>query len=515
MVALVGGAPVARQLTELARRELIRRRREARVAGEVEYEFRHALVREAAYSMLTERDRRVGHGLAGDWLVRADGAGAMVLAEHFEIGGAPARAAEAYLRAAEEALRGGDLGAAIARADRGIGCGAAGDIAGKLRRVQAEAHIWRGDLALAVERGSESLGLVERGSATWFSAITPIVFGASKLGRLDDVSRWMTEAVDMAASDGAQSAKLRCLSVGGGALSLGGRYAEGAALLDAAQRAIVGVEALDLEAAAHLHEARSIHAICTGDLGAGATSLETALLAFEQAGDHRNACSIRGGMGSVYIELGDFETAQSMLRAVVEAADRMHLDEAKLHAQVNLAHALGYRGQLAEGRVLAEAAVASSQGAGMVRTELPARCYLAKIALAMGDFEAAEREARAAIALFESAPTVGVQAFSVLARTLLGLGRTDEAMRAAAEASARLSEFGTLEEGESLVRLTYAETLAASGRRAEAEAAIASARTALLARAEQLSDPTWRERFLRDVPDNARTLDLARQWLGS
>ncbi|WP_437521150.1 protein kinase [Sorangium sp. So ce726] len=515
VAALVGNTPVAQPLAELARRELLVRRREARIAGEVEYEFRHALVREAAYGMLTERDRRVGHSLAGDWLARAGGADAMVLAEHFEIGGAPARAAEAYLRAAEGALRGGDLEAAIARADRGIGCDVAGEAAGRLRWVQAEAHVWRGDLALSVERGSEALALVERGSAAWFSAMTPLVWAASKLGRLDEVERWMTEAVDMAASDDAQSAKLRCLSAGTIVLSVGGRYTQGAALLDGVQRALADMEAREFEVVAHLHEARSAYAICTGDLGAGAVSLEAALLAFEQAGDRRNACSIRACLGSTCTELGDFETAQSMLRTAVEAADRMHLDEAKFSAQANLAQVLGYRGRLAEGRVLAEEAVASSQGAGMVRTELFARCYLAKIALAMDDVEAAEREARASIALFESAPTLGVQAFSVLARTLLRLGRTDEAMRAAAEASSRLAEFGTLEEGESLVRLTYAEALAASNRRSEAEVAIASARAALLARAEKLSDSTWRERFLRDVPDNARTLELARQWLGS
>ncbi|XXU13715.1 protein kinase [Sorangium sp. So ce861] len=124
-----------------------------------------------------------------------------------------------------------------------------------------------------------------------------------------------------------------------------------------------------------------------------------------------------------------------------------------------------------------------------------------------------EREARAAMALAPAAPMVAVSAAAVLARALLGLGRTDEAMRAAAEASEQLAAFGTLEEGESLVRLTYAEALAASGRHAEASAAIASARAALLARAEKLRDPTWRERFLRDVPDNARTLELARRWL--
>ncbi|AUX34505.1 MULTISPECIES: serine/threonine-protein kinase [Sorangium] len=515
MAALVGGAQVEQPLAELSRRELLVRRPEARIAGEEEYQFRHALVREAAYGMLTERDRRVGHGLAGDWLARAGGADAMVLAEHFEIGGVPARAAEAYLRAAEEALRGGDLDAAIARADRGIGCGATGETAGRFRQIQAEAHVWRGDLALAAERGSEAGGLVERGSAAWFSAITQVVLASSKLGRPDEVERWTAIAADTAARGDDTAVRLICLAECAIALLLNGRYAAGGALVEAVERALASVEAGGLEVVAtRLHLARSYHAICTGDLGAGVDRMKAAILAFEMAGDRRNACGERGNLGSVYAELGDFETAESTLREVLEESDRLQLQELKLSAESNLARVLACRGRLADGRALAEAAVTSSRGAGMVRTELFARCYLAKIVLGLGDLEAAEREARSAIALLESAPTLGVQAIAVLVRALLGLGRTDEAMRAAAEASAQLSEFGTLEEGEPFVRLTYAEALAASGRRAEASAAIASARDALLARAEKLSDPTWRERFLRDVPDNARTLELARQWLG-
>ncbi|WP_437720726.1 protein kinase domain-containing protein [Sorangium sp. So ce861] len=512
--ALVGGAPVAPRLAELARRELVVRRHEGRVAGEVEYGFRHALVREAAYGMLTERDRRVGHALAGDWLERAGGADAMALAEHFEIGGAPARAADAYLRAAEESLRGSDLATAIARAERGIGCGAAGDTAGRLRGVQAEAHLWRGDVGLALERGLEACQRIERGTTAWFSAISQMVIAASKLGWHDDIERWMSAAADTPAAGDAQRVKLICLADGGAVLILGGRYAEGGALFESVERALARAEIQDSEVDAHIHQMRSYLAMCGGDLGAGVSSLKATALAFERAGDHRNTCNTRANLGVGYAELGDFERAESMLRAALAEADRMHLHDARFAAEMNLAQVLACRGQLAEARSLAESAAASTRRAGLVRTELLARCYLAKIALVSGDLDVAEREARAALALAPGAPTHAVQASAVLARALLGLGRVEEAMQAAAEASAQLSEFGTLEEGEPLVRLTYAEALAASGRHAEASAAIASARAALLARADKLSDPTWRERFLRDVPDNARTLELARQWLG-
>jgi hypothetical protein len=63
-----------------------------------------------------------------------------------------------------------------------------------------------------------------------------------------------------------------------------------------------------------------------------------------------------------------------------------------------------------------------------------------------------------------------------------------------------------LEEGDALVRLVHVEALAAAGRLAEAEAALAAARDRLLARAAAVADPLWHARFLSQVADNAATL---------
>ena len=38
---------------------------------------------------------------------------------------------------------------------------------------------------------------------------------------------------------------------------------------------------------------------------------------------------------------------------------------------------------------------------------------------------------------------------------------------------------------------------------------------ALVYRRESVRDPEWRRRFLSHVPDNARTLELAAQWVGT
>src|SRR5262249_44708586 len=63
------------------------------------------------------------------------------------------------------------------------------------------------------------------------------------------------------------------------------------------------------------------------------------------------------------------------------------------------------------------------------------------------------------------------------------------------------------------VRVTYAEALAAVGERMGARAAIAEAREQLLTRAHIIGEPAFRAGFLENVPENARTRDLARKWI--
>jgi tetratricopeptide (TPR) repeat protein len=94
-----GGPALAPRLTDLVRRELIVRRPISRFPSEVEYAFRHALLREGAYAMLTEVDRKLGHGLAGAWLESVPGVSAErygIIGDHFvraEVWDNPAEAA--------------------------------------------------------------------------------------------------------------------------------------------------------------------------------------------------------------------------------------------------------------------------------------------------------------------------------------------------------------------------------------------------------------------------------------
>ena len=63
--------------------------------------------------------------------------------------------------------------------------------------------------------------------------------------------------------------------------------------------------------------------------------------------------------------------------------------------------------------------------------------------------------------------------------------------------------------------LAHAEALDAEGDHDEAREVLARAREVLLARAEAIGDPAIRESFLEAVPEHARIMARAAEWLGA
>jgi tetratricopeptide (TPR) repeat protein len=505
---LLGGELHRRDVNEwldaLAAHELVTRAGGREASGDTDYVFRHTLVREAAYAMLTDDDRTLGHRLAGEWLEQHGSSDATAMAEHFRRGGEPGRSVRWYRRAAEQALEANELTVAIDRAELGVSCGAAGEDLGWLRLVEAEACVWRGELAPAEERGLEAIRLLPEGSPARFRAITQVIIAAGKQGGFDRVERWAASVPDEPAV-GARGAQLACLSWAALYLILGGRYPAADALL-----AKIGDPGqLPPQAAGLLQQTRAFRAVYTGDSAASREGLLAALAAFDETGDRRNACSIRANLGFILAELGDFQGAEEALRTALADADRMGLHDVAPAALHNLGHVVAYCGRLDEARTLEQRAVEAFVQQGDPRLLGMARTYVAKIALLSGDLATAEREARAASEALRVAPPARPAAVAVLARALLELGRPAEALPIAREAFEALESLGMIEEGESLVRLVYAEALQAAGPTEEFAAAVASARDHLLARAAKISDPGWRQRFLTAVPDNARTLALA------
>ena len=502
------GAPIGDWIDLLCARELVARIPVAgsQGSGDLELTFAHALVREAAYAMLTEEDRSLGHRLAGEWLEQKGSSDAMVLAEHFRLGDEPARSVSWYLRAAEHALNANDLVAAIERAERGVEGGAAGEQTGALRLIQAEGHVWRGELALAEHRAREATTCLSAGSALGLRAQGQAVVAAAKLGKLDEVEAQVREVSRIAPDFGARSAQIVCLCWGANYLMFGGRHAVADEIMEIIGELAGDLSEIDLQAVALVHQVRSVRASLAGDLGASLTGLDTALLAFEQAGDTRNACTVRCNMGYLYCELGDFERAEVALRHALSAAVRMGLRELAAAVLHNLGRVLGLRHNLAEARSLEQEAIDSFVELGDQRLEGVARTYLAEILIAAGDFDAAHSEAIRAVEILHVAPALRVGAQAMVARALLRQGRTAEATALARGAAADLAQLGEIEEGEAAVRLVLVDCLDASGAHEEAHSVLGQARAWLLARAARISEPSWRTRFMNEVPTNAKLL---------
>jgi tetratricopeptide (TPR) repeat protein len=499
--ALLGGASVAHQLDALVAGEVLTRRG-------AEHGFRHALVREAAYGMLTEADRAVGHALAGAFVEREGGGDAMALAEHFERGRDPARAAASYLRAAALALEGDDLTAALDRAAKVEALGARGAELGTACLIAAEAHQWRGEFGQAEDRANAAAALLTRGGIDWFRARNLAAVASSRLGALDRAEAAAADSLSAEALPDARSERICCLCACATGLLLEGRYAVADALFERLDAEIGDPPALDdAPALGALHEARAIRVLRAGDLGAGQGGLQAALEAFTRAGDRRNACSTWSNLAHVFTELGDLVGAEAALLSARAAAEQMGLHEVAANMLNNLGHTVARAGRVDEARALLGRALEAHRAHGNVRQEGVSRTYLAHAALLSSDAEAAERHAREATERFRDMPPARAQAIAVLARALVREGRTGEALEHAEEAAALLEAAGgAIEEGEALVRLAHVEALTAAGRTADAARALAAARERLRARAALIRDDAVRARFLTQVPENAALL---------
>jgi predicted ATPase len=517
VAALLGGAHDTQRvddwLATLTERELLVRRGESKFPGENEYMFRHALVRDAAYETLTDRDRTMGHRLAGVWLERMGEQDAMVLAEHFERGGEKAHAASFYHRAAEQALEASDTAAVVQRAERALSCGAEGELAGALQRLKAEAHYFRSEMAEAEACDSAALLLLPRGSSRWFGAVAGVAIAAFNRGHHDRLVAMAEELGSPAATPAAFASQVVVMAhvmrmlLRAGMLDLADRLCE---KLDALKDEV----AHDATALGHVHAAFAERALFAGDPAAAHAALEVSVAHFERAGHVTYLLVRQMSAAMALMELGEYAEAESGLRAVLERAECSRLPRVASVATCRLGLALAYRGSLSEARAMAAAAVAAFQPYGEQWYESIARSYLALILLEAGQVDAARREAERAVEVCEAAPR-RCAALGVLARVRLRQGLAREAHEAAGEAMRLLERLGGVEEGEALVRLVFAEALAASGGSHAAGRAILAAEERLRARAAKIGDPAWQRSFLERVPENARTLELARQWRAS
>ncbi|HWO26398.1 MAG TPA: protein kinase [Kofleriaceae bacterium] len=514
---LLGGAMgetmVSDWLGRLAQQEMLVLRPESRFSGEREVAFRHALLREGAYATLTDEDQRLGHRLAGQWLEQHGETDPMVLAGHFERGGDGARAASFYLRASEQAFHVLDFAATVARAELGLRCAPPLELRLALIGMRCEAHCQEMQrIAAAMPDAEELLRAAPPGSIPWAQGHLAYSEGTLVAGRIPDLLAAIALLRQVAPAPEALGRMALCFLAGICILDALGQVPQGISL-EVQFFAVIGSRG-DREPLARfwwnvLLGLRASYAHEDPWLGLRHSEDNRAL--FEVLGSERVHLNMQLFRGMNLWYLGAIEAAERKLSAI-EAAD-VALGVASSLRRFCLAWLLADRGALDEARALAAQLAEHGRAHHLPMEEARGRWVLAETLRRAGALDDAEREAHIALEMAVPIERPGVQ--GTLAALRLAQGRTAEALATAEDAVARCEAMGAcgMFRG-AFVRLVRAEALHETASHAAARRAITDARARLVAIADRITDPVYRQTFLERIPEHARTLELARAWLG-
>jgi tetratricopeptide (TPR) repeat protein len=508
---------IGRRLEELTNRELIFKRKQSRFSSEDEYAFRHALLREGAYTMLTGDDRALGHRLAGEWLEQHGEPDPLALAEHFERGTEYARAGLHYLRAAQQASQGGDVTAVIARVKRALGYGLPDELRTRCLGILCELHYYSMDvLNDALPYAEEVLRVAPRGSGPWSQGMLVKLVFSIQAGNLDELVTLLGIAGATLPAPDAVTPWATCVATGIFLFDHLGRVRAAKHFLDELAAGVRSAGDDAPTASVLFHAILTIRmAYAEEDPMKGLEHGETLLAISEATGQRRFAELAKNFIGMNRWCLGALAGTERMIMEVT-LSDR-DAGLASSYRPFVLAWLFADRGSFDDARLWACRLIEVGRTRRVPLDEGRGHWALAEVLRRAGDLETADAEIAAGLAILRVASPLDTPgALATLAAVRLAQARITEALAAAEEGLVQYEAMAACGffRG-AFLRLVHAECLAASGAQEAASAAIARARDQLFVIAAKIGDPEYRASFFDGVPENWRTLELARQWLGA
>jgi class 3 adenylate cyclase/tetratricopeptide (TPR) repeat protein len=439
---------IAAALERLEARDVIRTRTPPTIAGEREYAFKHALIRDVAYARIPKRRRVLLHSRFAGWveeLPAADEELVEIVAYHLEqacraadeIAYSPEpppvlRAAKALARAAEKAERREGFREADAYYARALAILGDADEEtltelclkrGRIRAALGE-YAKAYDQLVAVAEGAASLGRLDLRCA----ALIATANIDTKQGRAAESRRNLTEAIAIASEIGDRALQVQALYE----FAWFASWFEGASEASAAQlrEALAIAEALD-----------DRPLLIEGHLRIGTLSFN--------AGDLPGAEKAWARSSELASELGSFR------------------DEAKSITLLSIVRY--YRGQLDQAERLALQALEWLERTADTHLQLQNLRELARCALARGDLGLAEERLRQAVPLaLESGGWLVIEIYRYLTETLVRQGRVEEARELVEFAARNLPPEDAY--AQAALRLAEASVATADGERASAVA---------------------------------------------
>jgi tetratricopeptide (TPR) repeat protein len=496
---LQGETNTVARLDVLESRELLVSTTDAPGGAERSYAFRHALLRDAAYAMLTETDRRRAHTLAADWLERLDNPDPGVIAQHLENGGEAARAIPWLVRAATLALGSGALPDATARATRGIALGADGDELGLLRVVEGLARAYGGLPASSAME--EALERLEPGTSLWWTALAISFYDAGTRGRFDRARELAMLAFSREPGDELTGPYAMAVNAVIAGMMFLGQMDAGASFLERLETSASRDASGDPLFFAWLDAATSLR--LTHSAQGGVWQLQRALSlardsaqSMAQSGSRSGEAHALFNESSVALYLGLYERVEHAALEAIELAERSHAAMSGTWARLQLAIAHLHTGRVQSGIEL----LLSLEGLDLFQSQ-SRHVFLATAYLKAGRLAEAKQEADEAYA---GPPNfLSGQAASVSAQAALALDEPEKALECVDRHPSALPWWTADLLG------TKALALRALGRESEALDAATAARSTVLCAAEGIEDAALRASVFGRVPEVVRTLAIA------
>lgn len=502
-------------LAELTDRELVVRREESRFAGQDEYAFRHALLREGAYAMLTNDDHTLGHRLAAEWLELHGERDPVVLAEHFEVGGDGARAGKYYFTAGEQAHLGGDTNTSLAYTRKGLACSVPQELRIELLGLFCELHYYqRNEIANALPYAEEVVRDAPMGSEPWIRGMLIKMLGGAHLGKPEEFGAALFALGQIEVQKGTEAALAFAHTVAAYILDLSGRpqvadlimdriyrFAQDAVSYDARAMGIWYIMSAAREAYAHQ------------DPWKARGYAEFAMNAGRMVHFERLAQVGQSFLGMQTWFLGAREEAEKLLLSVTLSHEEMGFSATP--RPICLTWVLAERGDYVHAKRWADLLIQYGATRHLTSDEGEGRWALAEVLRREGDLEGADREITSAIRMLRPKNVLDTPAIlATLARIRLAQGRVDEAVAAASEGVAVYETTGACAYFRAIyLRLVHVESLEAAGQHDKACAALEKAHKEVLANAAKIADPRYRQHYLQDAIEPRQVLELAKEWL--
>jgi hypothetical protein len=377
----------------------------------------------------------------------------------------------------------------------------------------------------ALEIGRPALTGLKAGSPLWCRLVGWLIIASAQEGGHEEASRLSELLLRTTPAPEATAAYIEAVALMGVVVAWSGARRKLEAILERIQE--VGAGSMSHDAMArgwmrllksyHLYffEARPWQALMVAEQGRRD---------FDEIGSQRDMSTMRISTGLALASLGELPGAVEGMREVLASSQRAESHLATVYAQNSLcvvlagspepAHRQEAHALLLE--LLTHALVLewmNDEKSGSYRLGVQ-YAMLAQVMLAKGELLEAEAHGRTACRLLASLLTCRVFAQTILSSILLAQGHTAEARQVAETGVQALEQAESMGVYAVASYLALAEACFAEADERSGEASLRKALECVRVRARDIPEPEARERFLRQVPENARTLELARQRWG-